>query len=253
MELVGGGNKVELIEVNSRQEAEYCAYKDSKENDFYYLHPSDHIETIAGAGTVCFESLEEIHQKSGIIIDDIFASCGGGGLVAGCFIAAGAFFRNIVDNGQFVENINVIACEPDNANDGYISFNNKKIHQLQYSPDTVADGLRALSVSKLAFKYIKYIKDFILLKEEEIEEYTSIINNITSLKIETSAAISFAGVIKYINNKRNLDTKIDTNILSQIKFADIKNIDEYKYIQDQHRNKRKNILVILSGGNADNI
>lgn len=80
----------EVIVTDTRQEAEDRTKADSK-NGFYYLHPSDSDSTMAGAGTMCYEALQQLNFSP----DAIFASCGGGGLLSGTYLAKELLSRSI--------------------------------------------------------------------------------------------------------------------------------------------------------------
>lgn len=191
----------EVIYTSSRSEAEERAFIDSN-NGFYYLHPSDSDLTIAGAGTVCYEAIKQI----GSPIDAIFASCGGGGLLSGCFLA----------KEELDPRIKLIGSEPTSANDAWSSVQNNNIIRFKDSPDTIADGLRTLGISERTFKYLKKLDEFLLVEEEEIKYWTIWLIHLLKVICEPSCAISMAAAFNWLK-----------------------------------RNRGKNVLVILSGGNLD--
>jgi len=173
----------EVILTATRAEAE-ARTKEDGENGFYYLHPSDSDSTIAGAGTVCLEALQQVPVK----IDTIFAACGGGGLLSGCFLA----------KQEFDPSIKLIGAEPALANDAYLSRQNGTIYRFTNSPTTIADGLRALGLSERTFNYIKQIDELELVSEEDISIWT--LQLISSLKLlcEPSCAISMAAAANWL-------------------------------------------------------
>lgn len=135
----------EVIYTETRSIAEEKSYEDIK-NGFYYLHPSDSDETIAGCSTLCYESLKQLSFSP----DAIFASCGGGGLLSGTYLAKEALSPSSI----------LIGCEPALANDAFLSFKNHNIFSFTESPITIADGLRSLRLSERTFNYIKKLDDF---------------------------------------------------------------------------------------------
>lgn len=193
---------VELIFTNSRQESEDLAFCDQK-NDYYYLHPSDSDESIAGAGTMCYEALQDMGD-----VDAIFASCGGGGLLAGSYLAA----KSLASKSF------IYGAEPALANDAYISVKSGNLYKFEISPNTIADGLKALSLSQRTYQYLKNLDDIILVGEEEIDYWTKFCQESLNLTIEPSSAISIAAA-------KIWSSKVNSN---------------------------KNILILISGKNYEN-
>ena len=195
-------NPVELICTSNRQEAEQKTFEDGK-NGYYYLHPSDSDYSIAGAGTLCYEALMQNPN-----IDLIFASCGGGGLLSGSYLAKELLRPKAL----------LFGVEPKNANDAYISVKSGDIFRLSESPDTIADGLKTLSVSKRTFSYLKKLDDILLVEEEQIEFWTEYCINKLGIRVEPSCAI---------------------NIAAAYDWSKLHNCQEDK----------KNILILISGKN----
>lgn len=176
----------EIIEVDTRQQAEDLALHDSL-NGFTYLHPSDNDLTIAGAGTMCFEALLEM-QTMNIFPDYIFAPCGGGGLLAGSYLAKDLLSPNTKLHG----------VEPLTANDAHKTLESGSLFRFKNSPDTVADGLRALSVSMRTLEYLKKLDGFHLVSEESILFWTAYLIQEMKQPCEPSAAISIAAAHEMI-------------------------------------------------------
>jgi threonine dehydratase len=197
----------EVIEVKTRAEAEELSQKDGK-NGFYYLHPSDDDQTIAGAGTMCYEALIEMTERNIRLPDAIFASCGGGGLLAGTYLA-----KELLSPTS-----KVIGAEPEVANDAYRSLQSGEIQRFQESPKTIADGLRALSICKRTFSYLKKLDGFYTCSEAAIYYWTAWLMQTMKVTCEPSASISMAAA--------------------------------YDWIKENDYNK-KTMLILVSGGNVD--
>ncbi len=196
----------EVIEVETRLDAEILSKKDG-ESGFYYMHPSDNDETIAGAGTMCLEALKHMEEKSLPKPDAIFAPCGGGGLLAGSYLAK----ELLSPESQ------LIGAEPELADDASRSLKLGRIYRFSKSPKTIADGLRALSVSERTLNYITKLDEFNTYSEESIYYWTAWLMQLTKVTCETSSAISMCAAHDWIS--RNKDNKT--------------------------------ILVLISGGNID--
>lgn len=195
-------NSVELICTSNRQQAEQRTFEDGG-NGYYYLHPSDSDYSIAGAGTMCYEALM---QKSNM--DLIFASCGGGGLLSGSYLAKELLRPEAL----------LLGVEPKNANDAYISVKTGAVFRLSESPDTIADGLKTLSVSQRTFDYLKKLDDILLVEEGQIEFWTTYCRKKLNIKAEPSCAINIAAAYNWAKN-------------------------------NQEKSSSKNILILISGRN----
>lgn len=196
----------EVIEVPTRIAAEELAKHDG-DNGFHYLHPSDNEHIIAGAGTLCYEAILNMQKKGYGLPDAVFASCGGGGLLAGTFLA----------KEELSPLTQVIGAEPEIADDAHRSIESGSLFRFTDSPETIADGLRTLGLSKRTFDYLKRINKIYLCSEDEIFYWTAWLMQAIKVTCEPSAAISMAAA--------------------------------FKWIKENGANKK--ILVLISGGNID--
>jgi threonine dehydratase len=174
----------EVIITERRIEANQQAQAKTQEG-YYFLHPSDHNDIILGQSTLFLEAFEE-----GKEMEAIFASCGGGGLISGCYLAT---------LGQS-KGAKIFACEPLNANDAAISIKSGQIFSFADSPTTIADGARSLSISNRTFNYLNKISGILEISEEEIIYFTQWFNNLFKITAEPTAALSFAGAIQYLKS-----------------------------------------------------
>jgi len=191
-----------VIYTETRLEAEQKARKDAS-SDYYFLHPSDSDLSIAGSGTMCLEALNSLTFKP----DAIFASCGGGGLLAGSYLAKELASPNSL----------IFGCEPEVANDAFLSMQSNEIFAFQSTPQTVADGLIALKISERTFAHIKKLDGMYLASEARIKYWTIWLSYLLKITVEPSCAISMEGAIQWAKTK-------------------------------SHNQK---ILILISGGNID--
>lgn len=150
-------------------------------NKFGYIliHPYNDERLIAGQGTVVLEIFQEMKD-----LDYLFVPIGGGGLISGCALAAKNLFPNV----------KVIGVETEGANDCYQSFHAKKIVKLQ-SVNTIADGMRTLSVGILNFEIIqKYVDDVITIKDEDIFPMMKFFLERMKILVEPTGAVAPAAV-----------------------------------------------------------
>ena len=184
----------EVICTDSRIEAEERTKYDGA-NGFYYMHPSDSDATIAGAGTCAFEALK---QMGDIKPDAIFASCGGGGLLSGTYLA-----KELLSPTS-----KVIGTEPAQANDAFLSLQQGSIFRFDHSPETIADGLRTLGVSNRTFNHLKRLDGFYLIEEERIFYWTAWLIHLLKIACEPSCAMNMEGVVQWLRTDAMQNQKI---------------------------------------------
>jgi len=157
---------------------------------YVLIHPYNYLPTIAGAGTVAYELIKEIDN-----LDYLLTPVGGGGLLSGSVLAAKGLSNNI----------KVIGVEPEQANDAYLSFINRRIFP-SVNPNTIADGLRT-SLGKITFKIIRtHVDNIITVSEEQIIEAMRFIWERMKIIVEPSGAVPLAGLRELVKTT-SLDRK----------------------------------------------
>jgi threonine dehydratase len=174
----------EVVLCEKRSEANRLA-EEKQQEGYFFIHPSDNDDVIAGQGTCVLEAIEKIGEVSAI-----FAPCGGGGLLSGCLIAK----SGVSNQAQ------VFGCEPLNANDASQSVLQDKIVGFEESPTTIADGARTLKVAPRCFNYLKKLNGILEISEEEIIFWQKKLEQEFQEKIEPTSALSIAGCQRYIKN-----------------------------------------------------
>ncbi|WP_375326844.1 serine/threonine dehydratase [Candidatus Tisiphia endosymbiont of Nemotelus uliginosus] len=176
----------EVILTSTRQVAEDRAKADIA-NGFYYLHPSNSNSSVVGASTMCYEALQQLP----FCPDAIFASCGGGGLLSGSYLA-----KELLSPSTLL-----IGVEPSQANDAFLSIKQNAIYRFTDSPNTVADGLRTLSVSERTFNYLKKLDDIFLAEEHLIYYWTNWLIHLLKIACEPSCALNMGGVVNWLKKQ----------------------------------------------------
>jgi len=142
--------------------------------------PYDHPWIIAGQGTAALELIEQAPQ-----LDALIAPVGGGGLLAGCAIAA----------KSLIPNIRIFGAEPEEANDTYLSFRAGERIEIP-PPVTLADGLRATRPGALTFQILReFAEDILLVNEEEIRATLKFLLARMKILVEPSGAVAAAAVL----------------------------------------------------------
>lgn len=163
------------------------------------IHPFNNYDVIAGQATAAKELFEEVKD-----LDVIVAPVGGGGLLSGTALATEYFSRGT----------QVIAAEPEGADDTYRSMKSGKIEPSQ--ANSIADGLLTSLGDKTFAIVHKYVRDVITVSDGEIVAAMKLIWERLKIIVEPSGAVPLAAILK-----------------AKEKFAG------------------KRVGVILSGGNVD--
>jgi threonine dehydratase len=165
----------------------------------FEIHPFNNNEVITGQATAGKELFEDFKD-----LDFIIAPVGGGGLISGTALAA----------KYFSPTTEVIAAEPEGADDAFRSMKSGKIEPSQ--SNTIADGLLT-TIGERNFAIIREnVKEVITVSDQQIAEAMKLMWERLKLIVEPSAAVALAAVLK-----------------SKEKFAG------------------KKIGIIISGGNVD--
>lgn len=152
----------------------------AEKEGFTPLHPFNDYRTIAGQGTVALEVLEQMDS-----FHHFFCPVGGGGLLSG----AGTVLK------ASHPAIRTYAVEPEGANDFYLSFHAKK-HLALEKTNTIADGLRALSVGNLNYPLLMSTVDQALaISDEDIINAMRLLWEEHQMVTEPSGAAALAGFL----------------------------------------------------------
>ncbi len=173
-----GGTITECEPSTSSREAVFAEVQAKTGGDF--VHPYNDPRVIAGQGTCSRELME---QTDGL--DAVVAPIGGGGMISGTCLT----LSNIAPDTQ------VIAAEPEQADDAYRSF--KAGHIIaDDAPETVADGLK-VPLKELTWHFVSnYVTDILTASEDEIVEAMKLIWKRMKIVMEPSSAVPLATILK---------------------------------------------------------
>lgn len=143
------------------------------------VHPFDDARIIAGQGTAMLELLTEVPA-----LDVVSTPIGGGGLIAGCALAA----KGLVPGIRFV------GAEPAMADDACQSFRAGERRQLR-TPDTIADGLRGFIGVRNFALLRSHVDDVVTVGESEIVAAMRIVLEDLKLLVEPSSAVAVAAAL----------------------------------------------------------
>lgn len=163
-----------------RESREEIGRRIAQEAGATLVPPYDHPWIITGQGTCALELLEQQPD-----LDALVVCLGGGGLLAGCAIAAKALRPQI----------RVFGVEPETANDYWLSLRKGEPVEIP-PPTTIADGLRTTKPGQWNFPIIQRLADDVLLvAENEIRETAKFILTRMKLVVEPSGAVAAAAVL----------------------------------------------------------
>jgi len=143
------------------------------------IHPFNNYNVIAGQATCAKELFEEAPP-----LDIIVAPVGGGGLLSGTALAT----------HYFSPSTEVIAAEPEGADDAYRSMQSGKIETSQ--ANSIADGLLT-SLGDKTFPLIReHVKQVLTASDQEIINAMRLIWERMKIIVEPSCAVPLAVILK---------------------------------------------------------
>ncbi len=162
------------------EEAAAHARKLGNAGNLTLIHPYDDPMIIAGQGTVALEMIDTIPD-----LDCLLVPIGGGGLIAGCAIAAKAVKPDIeiigVEAALFPSMRQAIAGEAISARG-----------------ETIADGIAVKRPGKLTRKIIaEHVDDIVLVSESRIEHAVHLFAEIEKIVVEGAGAVTLAAVLDH--------------------------------------------------------
>ncbi len=152
-----------------------------KETGAVEVHPYNDYRIIAGQATAAAELLEECKN-----MDCLITPVGGGGLLSG----------SILSTIYFSEVTKVYGAEPEQANDAWQSFREKKLIPVR-NPQTIADGLRTSLGSRTFPIIMDGAEDILTTSEARIIEAMQLIWERMKIIVEPSAAVPLAAILDH--------------------------------------------------------
>jgi len=132
------GGEIIFYDRYTEKREEICA-RLAADRGLTIVPPYDHPQVIAGAGTAAAELFEAVGE-----LDVLLVGLGGGGLLAGCALAARALSPRC----------RVFGVEPETANDGQQSFHAGKVIRIP-TPRSIADGALTTYIGEYNFPIIR--------------------------------------------------------------------------------------------------
>ncbi|HEY1746731.1 MAG TPA: threonine ammonia-lyase [Xanthobacteraceae bacterium] len=167
-----------ILEGESVSDAQARAEAVADEKNLVWVHPYDDPHVIAGQGTVALEMLEEVPD-----LDTLIVPIGGGGLIAGCAIAALAKKPSITVVGA------ESALYPS-------VWNAIRGENRPCGGATLAEGIAVKKVGKLTLPVIrKLVSDIVLVDEHQIERAVNAFLTLQKTMAEGAGAAGLAAML----------------------------------------------------------
>jgi threonine dehydratase len=145
-----------------------------------FIHPYDDEAIVAGQGTVGLEMMEAVPDLDALVI-----AVGGGGLIAGCAIAAKALKPDI-------EVIGVQTLRFPNM------FNAVKHKSLPQGTSTIAEGIAVGTPGRIPQAIIEQrVDDILLVDEGDIEQAVVMLLEVEKTVVEGAGAAGLAALLKF--------------------------------------------------------
>jgi threo-3-hydroxy-L-aspartate ammonia-lyase len=145
------------------------------------IPPFDHPHVMAGQGTAALELIDEVGP-----LDALLVCVGGGGLVAGCAVAA----RHLLPG------IAVYGVEPEAGNDTQQSLQRGEIVRID-TPRTIADGAQTQSSGQLTFPVIQaLVKAVLTVSDAQLVQTMRFFASRMKLVVEPTGCLGAAALLE---------------------------------------------------------
>jgi threonine dehydratase len=152
----------------------------AQERGMTLIPPYDHPDVICGQGTAAKELIEEAGQ-----LDVLLVPLGGGGLLAGCALAA----------SQLSPNCKVIGVEPEAGNDGQQSLRSGRIVDIGV-PQTIADGAQTSHLGQHNFGVIqRLVDDIVTVSDAQLVETMKFFAERMKMVVEPTGCLAAAAAL----------------------------------------------------------
>ncbi len=180
-------------------------------NGFVEIHPYNDLNVILGQGTISYEMITDCNE-----IDVLLVPVGGGGLIAGCSLAA----------KYMKKDIEVIGVE----SDLYPSLSNKMFNKKsKCKGSTLAEGIAVAEIGDIPFSILKdFVDDVLTVSDKSIERAIAMLAEHEKIVVEGAGATGLAALLQHGSKFKNKKVgivicggNIDSKVLSSILMRDL--------------------------------
>jgi len=145
------------------------------------IPPYDHAHVMAGQGTAAAELIEETGP-----LDLLLVCVGGGGLIAGCAVAA----------HRLAPGITVVGVEPEAGNDTQLSLARGEIVHID-TPRTIADGAQTQHSGQLTFPVIqRLVQGIVTVSDAQLVTTLRFFAERMKLVVEPTGCLAAAALLE---------------------------------------------------------
>ena len=178
----GYGGEVITYDRYSENREEIAA-RLAQERGMTLIPPYDHPHVIAGQGTSAKELIEDTGP-----LDYLFVCLGGGGLLAGCALAA----------AELSPSCTVIGVEPEAGNDAQQSLERGEIVHIEV-PRTIADGAASTHVGEYNFPILKrYVDRVVTVSDDQLVQTMKFFAQRMKMVVEPTGCLAAAAVLQNV-------------------------------------------------------
>lgn len=175
----GYGGEVILYD-RYKENREEIGARLAKERGMTLIPPYDHPDVICGQGTAAKELIEDAGQ-----LDALLVPLGGGGLLAGCALAAATLSPSC----------KVIGVEPEAGNDGQQSLRSGQIVDIPV-PQTIADGAQTTHLGQHNFAVIqRFVDDIVTVSDEQLKATMRFFAERMKIVVEPTGCLAAAAAL----------------------------------------------------------
>jgi threonine dehydratase len=202
----GHGARV-VLHGDTLSEAAAEAHRLAAEHKLVFVHPYDDARIIAGQGTIALEMLQDAPE-----LDTLVVPVGGGGMIAGCAVAARGLKPDLKVIG--VETL------------GYSAMRQLLAGQpVQAGGDTIAEGIAVRDIGTLPLGICRTLLDRVVAVDEvEIERAIALLLEVEKTVAEGAGAVSLAALLAHpdlfagrtvglVLSGGNIDTRLLASVL----------------------------------------
>jgi threonine dehydratase len=200
-----GANVVLVGETLAEAAAHACELASAQ--SLVFIHPYDDLGIIAGQGTLALEMLQDAPD-----LDALIVPTGGGGLLAGCLVAATALKPGIAVYGAEVENYAAMAQRLAGRS-------------ISVGGATIAEGIAVRDIGEIPFEMVRRrIAGVLVTPERAVEEAIGLLVEAAKTVAEGAGAVGLAALLAFPERFRgkkvgiavtggNIDARILSNVL----------------------------------------
>lgn len=180
------------------------------------IPPFDSHTVIAGQGTLAIEAFEQA-EALGYGIDNVFAPCSGGGLVAGCAVVT----RKLAFDAR------IFAVEPEGFDDTARSLTSGEVRRNPSTSGSICDALLAVTPGKLTLPILRRMAvEGAQVSDEQVMSAMRCAHDDLGLVVEPGGAAAMAAAMASEHSKRRTSlvvvsgANIDPDLARQVAGSD---------------------------------